>query len=81
MQRFDTWEDAGLTDIRNTEKYNWKDMCDGDIWTAKQGEDFTCSMESFRTILRSYAKRHGLKVIVHTHGVLIRFKFSKSEDV
>lgn len=79
MQRFDNWEEAGLKDIRNTEKYNWEEICDGDIWTAQHGEDFTCAVTSFRTLLFSYAKRHSLKVVVHTHGELVRFQFSKSE--
>lgn len=76
MERVDNWP----SNIADTKKYKWSELCDGHVWVAKHGEDFICSRESFRNVLTSYAKRHDLEVEIHTKDEIVRFKFSKSKE-
>lgn len=76
MEKLDDWPSS----IRDTAKYNWSELCDGHVWVAEQGEDFTCSRESFRNVLTAYAKRHNLEVEIHAKGKVVRFKFYKPGD-
>lgn len=43
-------------------KYPWHLWTDGNEWEVRQGENFTCSMGSFRSYLYNYAMEHGLEV-------------------
>lgn len=75
MERADNWDGFARG------KYNWKELSDGHVWVAQHGEDFTCTTESFRSVLSHYARRHNLTVEVHVEREIVRFKFSKPEKV
>lgn len=60
-------------------KYNWNDLTDGSTWKAIQGQDFTSTPTSFRTLLRYQAKIRSLKVEVHVSGEIVWFQFSKAD--
>lgn len=67
---------------RRKQKYPWKEWADGSVWRVKQGEDFTCSIKSFRTGLALHARNNGLalktRVDFEDDDVLI-FQFSQPE--
>jgi hypothetical protein len=72
MQKFDSWEDAfGLT------QYNWDELTDGSIWTAKQDVDFSCDTTGFRFLLGNIARERELKVVTHINKTTVEFRFSK----
>jgi hypothetical protein len=60
--------------------YPWSDWTDGQTWEVVGGEDFQCSVSSFRNGLYSIAKTMKLKVITMTleDAESIRFRFSES---
>jgi len=57
-------------------KYPWDEWTDGKTHVIEQGEDFTVSYESMRTILYSKARRMDMKVWTNMSpdgGMFIRF--------
>lgn len=40
-------------------RYPWDQWADGQIWEARQGEDFDVSLKSFRQYIVVWAARHG----------------------
>lgn len=45
-------------------KYPWDQWTDGSIWKVESGKDFTCKVETFRTLLTQRATDSGLSVKV-----------------
>jgi len=60
-------------------KYDWKELTDGSIWQATQGNDFESSPAGFRTLLRYQARIRNLKVKAHVRGKIVWFQFSKAD--
>lgn len=65
--------------IGRPSKYSWDVLADGSIWKAQQGEDFTSTTASFRTLLRYQANARSLTVEVHVRGKIVWFQFSKAD--
>ena len=60
-----------------THQYPWAEWTDGRTWEVEKGEDFECTLNSFRNGLYSIAKTLAMKVTSMTipdEGV-IRFRF------
>jgi hypothetical protein len=60
-----------------THQYPWAEWTDGRTWEVAKGEDFECTLNSFRNGLYSIAKTLAMKVTSMTipdEGV-IRFRF------
>jgi len=60
-----------------THQYPWAEWTDGRTWEVEKGEDFECTLNSFRNGLYSVAKTLAMKVTSMTlpaEGV-IRFRF------
>jgi hypothetical protein len=72
----------GATEPRRRRFYPWQDWTDGTVWSAKEGEDFTCNPASFQTALHLRARQQGL--IVSTGSPepgIIEFQFlPKTEE-
>lgn len=71
-------------------KYPWEEWCDGSVWYAVEGVDFTCKPLAFRDALAKQATRKHKKVVIRTFkrvvddqevvkGVVFQF-FPKPED-
>jgi len=60
-----------------THQYPWTEWTDGKTWEVTKGEDFECTLNSFRNGLYSIAKTLGLKVTSMTMPSegSIRFRF------
>lgn len=57
--------------------YPWDSWTDGNIWQAKEKEDFVSSLKTFVQGLYAYAARHGVKVEVRTAPTdgIVAFRF------
>ena len=63
-------------------KYPWDEWTDGEEWEVEQGVHFTCSVQSFRSYLYSYAVEHGLEVEtkrLSRREPLVWFRFYKPQ--
>lgn len=58
-------------------KYPWAQWTNGNWWQARRGEDFNGDVESFRSNLYAYTKRHGLKVTTKSEGDVVAFKITR----
>tara|TARA_R100000808_G_C2153561_1_gene163869 strand:- start:2781 stop:3059 length:279 start_codon:yes stop_codon:yes gene_type:complete len=66
-----------VTNRGRTHQYPWAEWTDGRTWEVEKGEDFECTLNSFRNGLYSIAKTLAMKVTSMTlpdEGV-IRFRF------
>jgi len=66
-----------------THQYPWGDWTDGRTWEVEKGEDFECTLNSFRNGLYSIAKTLAMKVTSMTipdEGT-IRFRFVDIDDI
>jgi hypothetical protein len=52
----------GASGPRRRRWYDWEKWTDGSVWRAKEGEDFTCSPQSFQTALHQRARQQHLDV-------------------
>lgn len=48
----------------NRGRYPWHDWADGRPWRARQGVDFDCSPNGFRSTVYNYAKANKMRVQV-----------------
>lgn len=46
----------------NRQKHPWAKWMNGSTWRLRRGEDFTCTMKSFRVLIYRRAKEAGLHV-------------------
>lgn len=46
--------------------YPWNEWLDGSAWLLTRGEDFFCSIESFKTNIRRHAKERKIAISVLT---------------
>jgi hypothetical protein len=58
-------------------KYDWDLLTNGEVWSGKQGIDFTARLDSFRIYLHEVAAARGLKVKTATKDDEIRFQFRR----
>lgn len=56
-------------------RYPWKRWTNGKVYLAKQGVDFTCTIQGFRNVLYGQAGARGLKVKVALKGDCVEFVF------
>jgi hypothetical protein len=48
--------------VHGRARYPWARWTNGDSWRAKQGKDFPCSLEGFKSALHAHARRKGFSV-------------------
>tara|TARA_R100000306_G_C4356527_1_gene133019 strand:- start:679 stop:960 length:282 start_codon:yes stop_codon:yes gene_type:complete len=60
-----------------THQYPWAEWTDGRTWEVEKGDDFECTLNSFRNGLYSIAKTLAMKVTSMTvpEKGIIRFRF------
>ncbi len=58
-------------------KYPWAQWTDGEWWHAKQGEDFTVAVNSFRSTLANHACKYGLRVVTQQTETGMAFQFTQ----
>lgn len=61
-EKNDSFEEASKAIIKKEKKYPWSEWTSGGAWTAEQGIDFHCNVDSFISILRAKARDIGMKV-------------------
>jgi hypothetical protein len=63
-------------------RYPWELWTDGEVHVAKQGEDFACPAESFRTGLHVKARSIGMRVgsRYDSDAGTVAFQFHKKVD-
>jgi hypothetical protein len=58
-------------------KYPWDKWTDGRVWEVKEGVDFTCSVNIFRSVVYSHAYRKGLVARITARGGRVRLQFKR----
>jgi hypothetical protein len=67
--------DAGFDLLAS--KYPWNKWTDGRVWEVKEGVDFTCPVNIFRSVVYSHAYRKGLAARVTARGGRVRLQFKR----
>lgn len=59
----------------STGKYPWDEWCDGSIWHAREGIDYTSSTNDFRNALkyRSAVRAMDVRIRLERDGVVFQF--------
>lgn len=63
-----------------TSRYPWKEWFDGRVWQLTQGEDFSVSVESFRSTICASANRMHIKVVTRRKGKDLYIQAIKCES-
>lgn len=77
MARHATEKEIILLGNRKNNKYPWHLWADGAARVLTQGEDFTATVNNMRVSAASYAKTHGMTVLLYTlsqDSLLVQFK-------
>ena len=72
-----------VTNRGRTHQYPWSEWTDGKTWEVVKGEDFECTLNSFRNGLYSIGKTLAMKVTSMTlpDENVIRFRFVDVDDL
>jgi hypothetical protein len=58
-------------------KYPWNKWTDGRVWEVKEGVDFDCPVNIFRSVVYSHAYRKGLVARITARGGQVRLQFKR----
>lgn len=58
-------------------KYPWDKWTDGRVWEVKEGVDFTCPVNTFRSVVYSHAYRKGMVARITARGGRVRLQFKR----
>lgn len=59
--------------------YPWAEWFDGRTWEITQGEDYIVASASMAAIIRSRARRHGMRAAAVNYGDRIVFQVTRAE--
>lgn len=61
-------------------KYTWDLWCNGSIWRVREGRDYTCKYDTFRSAVKYQAMIRNMDVRIRTEPGGVVFQFIPQRD-